>query len=556
MKQKEKTTSRVLTKRHFLSNIKMNVRLLFVCLFALLPSMLLFATLINRFSTAEENRKFQTEQTITAVAEQYVDTSVENIVSIAKTIYTNSVLYNFLNTNYASTAAYYDAFYVLQNSNSLIISDNSNIQSFTVYTDNKTILNGGNIGSLSNVKDQPWYLDFERLNKNMILYCDTETGTLSLIRKLDYYTVETGDCIMKIDFNGTPLQSYFENLSFDGDIYVMSDGILLYSNISNLQNADVKIDSSYSCFTKNYYTVEIEYYARANQETIPGLLRKNLPFSVPFLLVYFAAIFLTYLLMHNVSVRVNRLSKCYTSYGDFTNLNNVQAGKDEIGQLYNSCIDLSYQLDRMLHEGTALTEKLDSCKQDNDTLLMQALHQDALLSYYNGYRSGSPLPLPDPQMPVPLSEELQRLRDCMQFRQVAAGGSFSFRMETEDPGQTTILPLSLVMVADDMINLAQEEARTISLHVSVFFNDKNCIITIRNSESEAAASRLLKFRAIFESERETESWSFTPKHKYNPYLRLKKFYQNQLECSIDTDPALCLTFVLTPPAPEPPPKKA
>lgn len=533
------------------SNIPINIRLLLVCFLTFAPSIVLIFTIINRFSDAEQTRKRATEQTITAVAEQYMNTSVENIVSIAKTIYTNSALYNFLNTAYPSTTDYYDAFYALNNNNSLIIADNPNIQSFTVYTDNNTILSGGNISSLAKVKDQAWYQEFQRLNKSMILYCDTETLTLSLLRRLDYSTITTGECIMKIDINGASVQAFFEGLHFDGNIYVMSDGALFYSNITGIGKTDAQIDSSYSCLTKNYYTVSIEYYARANKEDLIGFIKQNLLYGIPFLLFYTLSVIVTFFLMRNVSTRITRLTNCYTTNGSFHQIKDDKSGKDEIGQLHGCCVDLSYQLERMLHEGMALDTQLERFRKENDALLLQALHQDAVLSFRTLRTENAMLPLPPPDVPVPIAEELQRLRDCLPQLKSDAQNQLSLRLELADTGQSTILPLSLVLLAQEVINAAKSVEEPVSLCLSVASVGGDCSLILRSSETKTAASRLLKLRAIFEGERKTASWNFQSGYPYNPYLRLKEYYRSSITCSIETAPTLTMTLTLHAPKPAP-----
>ena len=199
----------------FISDMRADTRFLIIFISVIISICVAVVSAIVLVSTNHEDEKLQSEQTIIAASEQYIDTSIENIVAIAKTVYTNNTLYDFLNVDYATSADYYDAYYKMTENNSLIIAENNNIRKFTIYTDNKSILNGGNISNLEDVKKAEWYNDFINIKKDMIVYCDSENGYLSIIRKLDYYKIDTGDCLLKIDFNQKNLTQNFKDIELD-----------------------------------------------------------------------------------------------------------------------------------------------------------------------------------------------------------------------------------------------------------------------------------------------------------------------------------------------------
>lgn len=82
-------------------------------LLTLITSLVSMVNAVNRVSREEYDRL---EKNAISAAEQTTNVGIENAVSIAKNIYTNKPLYDFLNITYASSADYFEAYRpILQN---------------------------------------------------------------------------------------------------------------------------------------------------------------------------------------------------------------------------------------------------------------------------------------------------------------------------------------------------------------------------------------------------------------------------------------------------------
>ena len=195
-------------KGNLISNIKINTKLILIFLIFVLSLSFVFIIMIRDLSKSDEKYKKEMEETTISAVEQYINTSIDNVVSIANTLYTNSTLYEFLNKNYDTSTEYYDAFYQIKKNNSLSVAESQNITKYTIYTENKTILSGGNFSSSLNSSEE-WYNYFVKANKPMIIYCDQQENKMSLIRKLDFYTLNSGNCYLKIDINLNLMHDYF-----------------------------------------------------------------------------------------------------------------------------------------------------------------------------------------------------------------------------------------------------------------------------------------------------------------------------------------------------------
>ena len=201
-------------KGNLISNIKINTKLILIFLIFVLSLSFVFIIMIRDLSKSDEKYKKEMEETTISAVEQYINTSIDNVVSIANTLYTNSTLYEFLNKNYDTSTEYYDAFYQIKKNNSLSVAESQNITKYTIYTENKTILSGGNFSSSLNSSEE-WYNYFVKANKPMIIYCDQQENKMSLIRKLDFYTLNSGNCYLKIDINLNLMHDYFNNINFN-----------------------------------------------------------------------------------------------------------------------------------------------------------------------------------------------------------------------------------------------------------------------------------------------------------------------------------------------------
>ena len=201
--------------------------------------------MIKDLSKSDEKYKKEMEETTISAVEQYINTSIDNVVSIANTLYTNSTLYEFLNKNYDTSTEYYDAFYQIKKNNSLSVAESQNITKYTIYTENKTILSGGNFSSSLNSSEE-WYNYFIKANKPMIIYCDQQENKMSLIRKLDFYTLNSGNCYLKIDINLNLMHDYFNNINFNGKLLIMNGGFIIYSNLDDNSMENLKITTEYN----------------------------------------------------------------------------------------------------------------------------------------------------------------------------------------------------------------------------------------------------------------------------------------------------------------------
>ncbi len=503
------------------NNLNLKNKLISIFILALIPAIIFFLIMIYNISISDNQKKDSTEQTLVNATERYVNIAIENIVSIAKTIYINSALYDFLNTEYESTMDYYDAFHDLDKSNSLIIAENTNIKKYTIYTDNKTILNGGNISSLANVKNENWYTEFINSKKTMILYCDDEN--FSLIRKLDYYKINTGDCYLKIDFNTTSLQDVFYNLDFDGNLYVMSGGTLLYSNVDSATSETVNITSDYSCYTKNYYTVELQYYVCANQNSVQTIDIYFLIYMIPVIILYVISVVASKQIIGSVSSRIKKLNSNYVQNHSFKGLEDSSYEKDEIGELYKNCINLSENYAQKNLEYQKCSKALELSKENYKKIFSQILESDFNVTILKKYH---PFIKDKTEDFTPLNNEIEIMKEIFTDK-----NNIIISQKDDIPEQLFIKSFILPAIIDEIVENDLKNTDT-KLFVNINYDNEFLTVSLNHNCDSVKSSRILKLLAIFE-DNFYDGLTFKPQYIYNPYIFLKQIYGENLIASAD-----------------------
>lgn len=496
-------------KLNYILNMKKKARTNLIILIVITLIAAFNLVLVKNISDSEKKHEAELEQTVITASEQYINFFVENVVAIGKSIYTNSNIYDFLNKDYASALEYYDAFYELESNNYLIISENSSIKKCTVYTDNPTVLNGGNIMNLSGLKDEKWYVQFQKLSKPMILFCNKDTKTFSIIRKLDYYNLRTGECYLKLDLNNDTIQETLSKFDFEGELYIMSDGVLFYSNQSDVNDDDVNISQNYICYTQNYYSADMEFFAYSDNNSFLNSVRENFIIEIIFLIILISDIIILSFIMKSYIIRIKKSVEFYDENRSFVGLPKEYIGDDDLGQLYMHCISLSDKLTLKQHEYERCRDILIKRSSSINELLISALSLDSVNSFIMKYPSDK-YSYGDFTKCIPLEKEFEILYSLEKYgMKISADKNI-------DCENLFILPFSLASMAAYFMNYDK------NTELNIEFCDGFLIFDIK-TDNKLPQSKVLKFHAVFENNFHQDI-SFKSGYEFNPFIRLKKYY--------------------------------
>ena len=462
---------------------------------------IIWLAMIRTIRNEQQTKYKQLESNAVISAEQIVNMSVETAVSIAKNIYTNEAIYDFLNTKFASPSDYYATYYPLQQNTALNLADTNLVKSCTIYTENPTVLAGGNLQKLETASES-----FRKMNKPTILCINPDTMSLVLVRKLDYRSLVTGESYVCLEMNPAILSQFAQDLGFDGEMYVLSGSNLLYSSREEITDIEkVSITPDFECLTHNYYTVDIEFYSRANRNRLSDFVRANRLLLITLIIVLVLTIATGHVMNFGIRLRLVPVLRQYQKDGTFRTEHAFQNGRDEIGQLLGICYSLSEQIDRSGDESRQNSSSLLRKSREYNQLFTTAMRLDAELSAAEklpGLRHTGVA------LEVPLAEEIRLLEKA------ADKCNAAFSCE-ELPPETWIVPAySVVLVAYDIFKHYLEPSVTITC-------TEETVCIAFESPKTPRSHDILKFRAIFEDSNISEAYDFSRNNRFNPYLRLK-----------------------------------
>lgn len=482
--------------------------------------------MVNTIDKAASEKYDQLEKTAVTATEQMTNTGIDSAISIAKNIYTNEAVYNFLNRNYASAAEYFEAYHPLFKNTALSTADTNIVKKCTIYTSNPTILSGGTMALLDSVKNEEWYKSMKKFNKPTILNIDHRDQSMNIIRKLDYIQLETGESYLYLKLSSEFINRFVESLDFDGSIYIMSGSDLLYSSDKNISSvSDVTITPEFECIKRNYYTVDIEFYSYANKKGIASILRKDHLVLYLIIIIVFFNIFVI-VMARSLLRRIRPVLKEFKSESGVPTLIKGNNGSDEIGKLLDICSEMS---ERLTQKGSEYKESSDSLMKKSseyNSLFTTALRLDAELSVLNKM----------PYLHKDFDSDCISLADEAEMIERAAGELGKKYSFTGDANRDMIIPAySLVLISDDIFNEFNGES------VEINASEKEAVITFKGSRKPRSADSL-KLLAVFEDENVSSEYSFAKNYRFNPYLRIRHCLGRNIDMDISSDNGMNITF--------------
>lgn len=516
------------TRIGFVSNIKINNKVIIIfTLLIVAVSIMFYGAAVIVSSILSENKK-ESERIISSAAEEYLNSAIERMVSVSKTVYTNESVYEFLNRRYQNTSDYFDRFYEFSQSGFPEVNEESAIKQFVIYTANDTVKNGGNISRLDSVENEEWYRTFNTLNRDMIIYCNADQNNLSLIRKLNYRKVQTGDSIIKLDFNPDVLQSSYMDMYFDGTVYVSSGNTLLYSN-----TRDVVLPSSdeldkYTLSSKNYYTCDIDYYVYANQKKIISLF--SIPFAVPLMVLFVICLVIIITIITDFKNRTKEVCDICT---EKKITKKIHFGEDEIGRLYNDVKNTIFDITRLNDEKNNLRRFINEYKEKTNDVIITALNFDTRIKF--GLENDS-----DVSRTVSFDEELRNVSVLLDDLKTRELFRYSLISDTTS-SEKKILPYSLSAIA---LHVARYEGTGNDIEIDVREHEGCYSIRYYKSGVAFSPADILKLRAIFEPESTKSLPAFEAEEEFNPYIRLSRFYLDDITFNINSRDEIDFEFII------------
>jgi len=287
-------------------------------------------------------------------------TNIEQCMQVIRTINLDSKLENALDSKYRDIEDYYDVYLnYTKEAVDKFLPIYSQIQKISIYTENNTIINGGNYYFLnSDIINSDWYKKLQSSRQNTVIYPYIESDKnnllaygryLSVIRRLyDYKSINYTNKIIKIDIRLNSFLDVVNKENTKGIIYLIDDSNrIMFSNNQDIYNNY----NEFKVFTDSYYTSKdivisknfaINSYMRGWK--LIGVFPKNdikkamgSNKSIVIAVALFSLIISTLIILVISSSIKNRLEIVSKHLKDISdkkfNVIDIDAGEDEIGTL-------------------------------------------------------------------------------------------------------------------------------------------------------------------------------------------------------------------------------
>jgi two-component system, sensor histidine kinase YesM len=352
------------------NNLRLNRKLLILYILSVFLPIVL--TNIIFYQVTTNNVKEQKLHDISLVLQQIKSDfheSIDDAVGVSSVLYTDNKINEFLDKQYESTSDYveiYDNYLRGFNKYGAIF---SSVQAIHFYTDNPTVLYSGGVNELSlEVKQMEWYKTIPKRRNPYPIVIRTGTeeikDTFSIIRELNYYKIyNSTKKFVKIDLSQDTIDHIFENVTFQGDVYLVNNqGGIEYSTNPLINWREELFDQTAIPIPEGAIFLEETYdnlnYLKdwkivgvvSEQELLQEVQKSGLfilylaifNFLVPTLIIVFIS--------NSLNFRIGRIVKHMKKMEDqhFETIDGIEY-KDEIGQLTSEFNRMSNKIQELIN---------------------------------------------------------------------------------------------------------------------------------------------------------------------------------------------------------------
>lgn len=336
--------------REHVDNVRIRKKLFILYIFCVL--MPLFLTdgyiIYIGFHAEQAARQHSMENAANAVRYSFVN-QIEGAAQMARNLYVNRSLNDFLSKEYEDALEYVTAYYECFHKSMLGAVMNSNNISITLYTDNGTIIKGGRCNSISEINQSEWYRALESSDTGIGLFFQYDDSRSPVVeaqrkvmfaRKMDYYDYsDSCEKLLVLTLNYGNMASDLMKMNYEMPVYICSGETILLSNIGNSVRKDF---NRFERAAKGAYTQDIQLYGMdftiyVLPPKISALeeIKKN---ALVILLLLAINIVFPYVLVSEInrsfSMRIGRLSDVFNKIEEERLIEIEETGgKDEIGEL-------------------------------------------------------------------------------------------------------------------------------------------------------------------------------------------------------------------------------
>ncbi len=335
------------------------------------------------------NEQYEVENIASSV--QFIlQSKFDNSIDITTNIYLSKIMNEYLDESYLSHNHYFENYFSKMRDSLYKNYKGSENLTITFYTDNPTIVNGGDFLKMEKIENEQWYINFLDSPKKYFNYIyfdkvsfleQNSRKKISIITSLDYFKDSKYKKIVKVDLNYDEIMKSLINSNYKNKIFVCKDNKIIFSNESSYSsNVDfeyfnmwdeVRLKKSF-----DYYDETFNILVLKKERNLANNMKKYVPLI--FLLLA-GNVLLPYLfvklLNRSFTERLNILSKTFskTNKETLVEISDV-AGNDEISVLisdYNKMATRINELIEEVYKEEIKKQEIDIARQNAELL---ALH--------------------------------------------------------------------------------------------------------------------------------------------------------------------------------------
>lgn len=363
--------------RGIVNDIPLNHKFMLIYVIGiLLPIIVINYLFMDRMTGLIKEREEQNLQISLERARKDIQTMIDGGIAVSHALITDKLLSESMDRLYNGQLDFYNTFdEQLRHRVTSYIPVNNQIQRIGIYTDNPTIVPGGDYYYLdSSARSNTWFKKWQATGESLkvLAYRDqaTNDGTatssyLSIIEKMDYYYSDNSyQKLVRIDFY---LNRFYDVLAREEsslDLYLVNadDQIIVSANDKyqgemgseyalfdrkKAQEKDIHIvpvgDASY---VKGWKLIGVPQETRVKQ----AMLSMQLYFGMLAGIITLVTSIFIYIMLRSYNYRVKRLSRHMQKVGNEKfDLINIDGGKDEIGDLIRNFNMMTAQIHSLIN---------------------------------------------------------------------------------------------------------------------------------------------------------------------------------------------------------------
>ena len=374
----------------YMDNLSIKKKFIQLYIFCVLLPLIITDSVVLYIEDSMESQRQYHEMANVANAVSYnISALVENAGEIAKSMYTDRRMNTFLEKQYESTSDYYAEYQNFFQDSTLENVLGMNQIVFTLYTDNPTVVKGGKIDNMSNLKETAAYEAWKERGENEGLffvyerkrYANSYHRKIILLQNLDFFS-KNKEKMLQIEFDYNSMMRMLRRMKFDNEVLICQGDAIVLSNgpFSGVGKKFDTISVQQKMGYKQTITLhgaKLDIYVLKADNRVRSKIVRFLPI-LGFLVIINVVLPMGFVLLlnHSFTKRIRGLSKVFQSVnGEHLVQMAHEDGRDEIGSMirnYNRMVKRTNELIQTVYKNKIKEQEILVGRKNAELLALQS----------------------------------------------------------------------------------------------------------------------------------------------------------------------------------------